>query len=299
MTKLVNNNSGKQFMDAIRLEIQSFKNSELLLLEHRKGDFKENRAYITMMMLFEIMFFIFMSIITGIFIKSKLFRPIELLIIGTAKMEKGEKQHISDILPNDEMGYLLSRFYQMSKSVHAKTEALSYDATHDPMTGLRNRGRFEIELSESLASLNNQEKLAVLFIDLNKFKDQNDSLGHDVGDAILVETAKRLENSIRSNDAAYRIGGDEFIIIIKEITSTSDVNLVIENVLQKFSLPFIFKGHTITISPSIGIAISPDDSSDSNEILKLSDIAMYAAKQDDNTDYKFFDSAMLNRKSDK
>lgn len=299
MSDVVNSNIGKKFMDAIRIEILSFKNDELLLLEHRKGDFKENRAYITMMMLFEIMFFVFMSIITGLFIKSKLFRPIEMLIAGTAKMEKGERQHISDILPNDEMGYLLSRFYQMSRSVHAKTQALSYDASHDPMTGLRNRGKFETELAESMASLSNQEKLAVLFIDLNKFKDQNDSLGHDVGDAILVETAKRLKNSIRSNDAAYRIGGDEFIVIIKEITSNSDVHLVIENMLQKFSLPFIFKGHTITISPSIGIAISPDDSSDSNEILKLSDVAMYAAKQDNNTDYKFFDSTMLNRKSDK
>ncbi len=91
-------------------------------------------------------------------------------------------------------------------------------------------------------------------------------------------------------------GGDKFIVIIKD-NNHYRCESVIENILQKFSLPFIFKGHTITISPSIGI--SPDDSSDSNEILKLSDIAMYAAKQDDNTDYKFFDSAMLNRKSDK
>ncbi|MDM8564737.1 diguanylate cyclase [Candidatus Halobeggiatoa sp. HSG11] len=287
---IVKNNTGKKYMDTIRLEIFSFKNEELLLLEQRKGEFKESRAYIAAMVGFELLFFIFMSIFTGVFIKNKLYQPLEMLINGTDKMEKGEKQDISDILPNDEMGYLLSRFYRMSETVRAKTKALSYEASHDALTGLKNRAGLEAEIDESIRALNENQKLAVLFIDLNKFKKLNDSLGHDVGDAVLEETSKRLKNSIRNDDAVYRLGGDEFVVIIKNLTQVTHANLVVENILKTFSKPFVFQDHTITISLSIGISISPDNSSDSNKILKLSDMAMYAAKRDDSVNYKFFDT---------
>ncbi|MBL4659495.1 MAG: CHASE3 domain-containing protein, partial [Alcanivoracaceae bacterium] len=112
--EIVKKNTGKQYMDDIRLEIISFENEEKILLETRKGDFRENRAQITTVIAIEIAFFILMGTITAFFIQNKLFSPIEMLLTATSKMEKGQKQTIEDILPNDEMGYLLSRFYKMS-----------------------------------------------------------------------------------------------------------------------------------------------------------------------------------------
>lgn len=298
-TSIIKKASGKTFMDSIRLELIAFNNHERLLLEQRKGEFKEYRAYITAVVGFEVIFFIFMSIITGLFIRNKLYQPLGMLMAGTAKMEKGEKQNIADMLPNDEMGYLLSRFFRMSEVVHTKTEALNYEASHDALTGLKNRAKLESELPESILELDDEQKLAVLFIDLNKFKQQNDVLGHDAGDAILVETAKRLKNSLRSNDGVYRLGGDEFVVVIENIRNANNAKLVVENMLENFSEPFVFQGNTITISLSIGIAMSPDQSEDSNKLIKLSDIAMYASKRDKTSSYTFFDNSMLNRESDK
>ena len=292
---IVKNDSGKQYMDAIRFEMLAFKNAELLLLEQRKGEFRENRAFINALVLFELMFFIFMSVVTGLFIKNKLYQPLNILIEGTAKMEKGEKQEVSDLLPEDEMGYLLSRFYRMSEAVHTKTEVLSYEASHDSLTGLKNRTGLKRDLEEAVAELSDDEKIAVLFADLNKFKQLNDTLGHDVGDAILVETAIRLNNSVRLYDAVYRLGGDEFVVVIRGITEVSQAKLVVEKMIKKLDEPFVFQGHTINISISLGVAISPDHSTDSDRLLSLSDAAMYEAKRDDSVAYKLFDDSMIKR----
>lgn len=295
---IVNSNSGKRFMEAIRVEVLAFNNAEQLLLEQRNGAFKESRAYITAVVGFEVLFFIFMAVITALFIRSKLYQPLSMLIEGTAKMERGEKQEVADFLPNDEMGYLLSRFYRMSEVVHSKAEALDYEASHDALTGLKNRAKLELELEDTIASLKNNEKIALMFMDLNKFKILNDTLGHDVGDAVLVETAKRLQDSVRSDDDIYRLGGDEFIIVIKNITCSAHVELVAENMLESFSREFVFQGHDITISPSIGIALAPDHSSSGEKIIRLADVAMYAAKQGEG-EYRFYDDSMLKRISDR
>ncbi|MDF1818243.1 MAG: diguanylate cyclase [Immundisolibacteraceae bacterium] len=291
--EIVKNDAGKRLMDAIRFEMLAFKNTELLILEQRKGEFRENRAFINALIIFELMFFVFMSVVTGLFIKNKLYQPLKVLIEGTAKMEKGEKQQVSDLLPNDEMGYLLSRFYRMSETVHTKTEVLSYEASHDSLTGLKNRAGLKRDLEEAVAELSDDEKIAVLFADLNKFKQLNDTLGHDVGDAILAETAIRLNNSVRLYDAVYRLGGDEFVVVIKGITEVSQAKLVVEKMIKKFDEPFAFQGHTINISISLGVAISPDHSTDSDRLLSLSDAAMYEAKRDESVAYKLFDDSMI------
>ncbi|MDY0402348.1 diguanylate cyclase [Sulfurovum sp.] len=297
--EIVNQNKGKEYMDAIRDEILAFNNDELILLEYRKGELKKNRAYITTLMGFELIFFVFMAVITGIFIRSKFFQPIEILLDGTAKMEKGMRQEVSDILPKDEMGYLLSRFYKMSEVVYEKYNKLDYDATHDSLTGLRNRAKFEEEIEVFISKARKEKKIALLFIDLDKFKEMNDTQGHDTGDAVLKETAERLKNSIRYIDAVYRLGGDEFVVVLNEIRETSNVQSVVEKIVENFSTPFTYQSRLIKILPSIGIAISPDDTVNSKELVKLSDIAMYAAKCDESTSYKFFEASMLKRESDK
>jgi diguanylate cyclase (GGDEF)-like protein len=208
-------------------------------------------------------------------------------------MEKGEKQEISDLIPNDEMGYLLSRFYRMSETVHTKAEVLSYEASHDSLTGLKNRAGLKRELDEAITELSDDEKIGVLFADLNSFKQLNDSLGHDVGDAILVETANRLNTSVRLYDTVYRLGGDEFVVVIRGIKRLSQAKLVVEKMLKNFEEPFAFQNHTINISLSIGVAISPDHSSDSDKLLSLADVAMYEAKRAGSAGYRLFEESMI------
>lgn len=214
-------------------------------------------------------------------------------------MEKGERQKIEDILPNDEMGYLLSRFYQMSEKVYEKTELLSYRAHHDELTGLRNRAGLGKEINDSIIDLNEGGgKLAVLFIDLNKFKQFNDTLGHEVGDTILKETAERLENAVRSGDVVFRHGGDEFVVLIKNIHDARHIENVVKKIIKQFEYSMVFGNKSIEISPSIGIAIAPDDSVNGDEVLRFSDVAMYAAKNDKTCNHRFFDRSMLRRSGD-
>jgi diguanylate cyclase (GGDEF)-like protein len=297
---ILKKNSGKEIMDEIRLEIISFENDENILLDKRMDDLRESGAQITAAIIIEIILFVFIGIMTIFFIREKLFSPLRLLLSNAEKMERGEKQKIQDILPKDEMGYLLSRFYQVSEKIYANTEALTYEANHDSLTGLANRVGVDIVIKDSIASIaGSNSKMAVLFIDLNKFKQLNDTLGHDAGDAVLKETANRLKETLRSDDVAFRLGGDEFVIVLNDISEISHIKTVVANVLEKFKFPFTFNNDPIKICLSIGIAIAPDNSSNSEEILKFSDIAMYMAKHDKTHNYCFFDKAMLKRESDK
>jgi len=297
---IVESNVGKEVMDTIRVELSTFIHHENILLEKRKGDFRESRAILTTLLIIEMMVFIFLAFITFFFVHGSLFNPLKLLLSSTAKMEKGEKQDISALLPNDEMGYLLSRFYKMSNNVLEKTESLNYQATHDELTGLRNRVDIHNEINNAIMYLENtNRKIGIIFIDLNKFKPLNDSLGHDAGDFILKETAERLMATVRSNDVVFRYGGDEFVIVVKRFDNFSQLENLAKKILSNFKSTVQFRGNTIEISLSMGIAISPDDSISSDEILNYADIAMYEAKRDDRTDYKFFESAMAKRSIDR
>jgi len=296
---IVKENKGKGFMDDIRNTLIEFSNTERVLLEQRKGDFRENRAHLTTLIAIEIIFFVFLALMTISFLNKSLFAPLELLLSSTLKMESGQKVEITDVVSNDEMGYLLSRFFKMQEKVHKRTEVLDYKAHHDELTGLKNRTNMFEEIANSIEKLDAlSRKCAVFFIDLNKFKQLNDTLGHDVGDEVLKETANRLKSTVRSDDVVFRNGGDEFLVLIKNIQSVSEVQRVVSNILDAFKPPVVIKTNTINIMLSIGIAISPDDSTNSGQIVKFSDIAMYEAKRHNDCDYKFFDRGMLKRTSD-
>ena len=139
---IVKQDKGKKYMDDIRSKLKEFVNIEMLLLEKRKGDFREHRAKITTLIIVEIMFFIFLALMTISFLNRNLFAPLKLLLTSTHKMEDGEKVDITDILQKDEMGYLLTSFYKMHEKVHARTEELSYVANHDDLTGLKKQNNY-------------------------------------------------------------------------------------------------------------------------------------------------------------
>jgi len=141
-------------------------------------------------------------------------------------------------------------------------------------------------------------KTAVFFIDLNKFKELNDNLGHDAGDLLLIETASRLTASVRADDMVFRVGGDEFLILIKGVDKKADLQQIAGNILKAAAAPFILEGQEIEISLSIGIAFSPDNAQESEQLVKFSDIAMYEAKRGRESRCRFFSRSMLKRSSD-
>lgn len=297
---IVKNNHGKQVMDTLRIHVSSFTNNELILLEKRKGDFRENRAEITTLIFVEAVLFVFLSLVTFLFLHKSVFAPLKLLLKSAEKVEKGHKLEATDILETNEMGNLLSAFYVMGDKVYEREKTLNYKAKHDNLTGLRNRTTVKEEIEQTLVKAKEERRFtAILFMDLNKFKEINDTLGHEVGDLVLIKTAQRLTKSIRKSDIAFRLGGDEFLVILKHLKDTEHVYRVIEKIQTAFNAPADIKGNAIDISLSIGVAVAPEDSNDASQLMEYADVAMYAAKRDDSTDFTRFSVSMLNRSTDK
>jgi diguanylate cyclase (GGDEF)-like protein len=175
-------------------------------------------------------------------------------------------------------------------------EELSYTSMHDTLTGLPNRQSLRSKLNLILANADrNQKKFAVLFLDLDHFKNVNDTLGHVVGDALLKTVAKKLTSIVRANDVVSRIGGDEFIIILNEVKENTALENVIIKILEAFRKEWIIQGHFLRLSVSIGASVYPDDSKEIDELMKFADIAMYKAKAEGRDQFSFF-TGELNRK---
>lgn len=173
-------------------------------------------------------------------------------------------------------------------------EQLLYDALHDPLTHLPNRLLFQQRLEEALRESKEEKSslFAVIFLDLDRFKTINDSLGHLVGDKLLTSIAKRLEQCVRPQDTIARLGGDEFAILIQNISSSSDATNVARRIHQSMERPFLIHGHEVFTSGSIGIALSSSDYKSIEEILRDADTAMYRAKAAGSGQYRLFDAAM-------
>jgi len=157
---------------------------------------------------------------------------------------------------------------------------LSYLAMHDPLTGLLNRGALEDRLSLELAHASRDlERCGVMYVDLDRFKEVNDTHGHAVGDEILRQVAGRLVAALRRSDSVARIGGDEFVIVVPNLEGPSSETDVAKKLLQVLEEPFVGPGRTFELSASIGIAVYPDDAQEGKLLLRHADAAMYAAKQ--------------------
>jgi diguanylate cyclase (GGDEF)-like protein len=297
--EIVAMNEGKQHMDDLRFELANFVSEELILLEKRKGSVRESRASIHMLVLFEVLFFISLAVITQMFIQKNLFAPLSLLLKGTEKIESGEKLEVTDVVEKNELGHLLSTFYIMGQKVYQREKVLDHKARHDELTGLKNRETLFETLEEAIDGLDKTGgKIAVLYLDLNSFKEVNDTKGHDFGDLVLIEAANRLSSSVRSKDTVFRVGGDEFLIIARSINTIEDARYVVKNILDAFSEPTMIRGEQMNLSVSIGLSIAPNHSTNVDELIKLADVAMYSAKRGTDTDFKLFDKSLLRRESD-
>jgi diguanylate cyclase (GGDEF)-like protein/PAS domain S-box-containing protein len=176
------------------------------------------------------------------------------------------------------------------KQDEARLDFLAY---HDLLTGLPNRemARDHFKLALAYAE-RNAGKVALLFLDLDRFKNINDSLGHTVGDVLLKEVARRLQECVRMTDTLSRQGGDEFVILLSDIKDVNAVTAVADKILERLSLPFSVEQHMLAISVSIGVALYPDDGKDFDSLLRKADTAMYQAKESGRNTCYFFDQQM-------
>jgi diguanylate cyclase (GGDEF)-like protein/PAS domain S-box-containing protein len=168
-------------------------------------------------------------------------------------------------------------------------ETIKHQAHHDTLTTLPNRQFFMDLLTLGLAQARrSSKKLALLFLDLNDFKQVNDAYGHNCGDRLLQEVARRLKASIRESDTVARLGGDEFTVLMPDINQTEDVHIVLKKILGVFETPFLLDDVAIKSATSIGVSIFPEDGDSSEMLMKNADTAMYEAKGSGRNSFRFY-----------
>jgi diguanylate cyclase (GGDEF)-like protein/PAS domain S-box-containing protein len=174
-------------------------------------------------------------------------------------------------------------------SIMQSQSQLEHLAHHDPLTDLPNRLLFEDRLQHAIENAKREKNhLAILFLDLDRFKNINDSLGHAVGDALLVQVASRLRNILRGNDTAARMGGDEFTILVENLEDPNYTAVIATKIQNQLIRPFDILGHRLHISASIGISLYPEDGRDVSNLTKNADAAMYQAKENGRNNYRFY-----------
>jgi diguanylate cyclase (GGDEF)-like protein len=172
-------------------------------------------------------------------------------------------------------------------------ERIHYLATHDGLTGLPNRAMFGQLLTLALETARRYDRrFAVLFIDLDRFKIINDTLGHEAGDVLLREMGARLRECLRASDVVARLGGDEFVVLLPEIADASQAGAVARNILSTVMKPIVILGHECRVTASIGVCIHPDEGQDDQSVMKNADMAMYLAKEEGKNNYQFYSSEL-------
>jgi diguanylate cyclase (GGDEF)-like protein/PAS domain S-box-containing protein len=179
-------------------------------------------------------------------------------------------------------------------------EYVTHLATHDPLTGLIGRALLQDKVVQAVDHARRfGTKVAVFMIDLDHFKRINDSLGHTAGDQILIEAARRLRSSVRSTDVVARISGDEFVVVMLDITSVDDVEQCATNLVSKLAPEISVDGYVVNVTASVGVCIYPDVATDAKHLLKRADSAMYAAKENGRNHHQIFNEGMLKETTDR
>lgn len=185
---------------------------------------------------------------------------------------------------------IVFRDITVRKANEARIQQLAY---YDALTGLPNRTLFIDRLQQEIRKSNrNHSHMSLMFIDLDRFKEINDTLGHDIGDQLLIEAAKRLKSCVRESDTVARLGGDEFTIISSGLLEITAEEMIVQNILAALAQPFLLNNETVYLSASIGITIYPNDGLTIEDLLKNADQSMYAAKKAGRNRYQYFTPSM-------
>lgn len=205
-------------------------------------------------------------------------------------LRKGVEQSLHlPVAHSQEVGEVIDAVHQLARA----QRALEHAALNDPLTGLSNRYGLEARIEQSLSHARRSGlKLAVLFIDLDRFKAVNDSLGHASGDTLLCVIAERISGCLRDTDLVARLGGDEFVVVLSDLARADDAVPVAEKLLDAAMSPIVIGGLEIRTTASIGVCVFPDDGKDVGTLMKHADTAMYQAKAAGRANFKFFDIAM-------
>ena len=183
---------------------------------------------------------------------------------------------------------LFSAFRELQSQLHDREQALDHLAHHDSLTGLPNRTLFRRHLAEGIAAAQQRDMLiGLLFLDLDRFKQVNDSYGHAAGDQVLIEISRRLRKVFRQDDLIARFGGDEFAVLLENLHARDEMSRLAKKALGAIQRPFEYDGRIFHSGASIGIAVAPDDGNDPDRLIQLADTAMYAAKHDEGSGLRF------------
>ena len=207
------------------------------------------------------------------------------VMMTTIRMDKGIIQHCSvrDITMRKEL----------EEENKKQKKLLIHQVEHDTLTGLPNRNLLQDRLTQSIKKASRDNKvLGVMFVDVDKFKSVNDSLGHDAGDMLLKTIAGRMQSSVRETDTVARLSGDEFIVLLDGCKDVSDIFIAIKKLVGAFQEPFFLGNESFKITMSIGVSVYPNDGETASKLLKNADIAMYKAKSKGRNRYVFFDQEM-------
>ena len=228
-------------------------------------------------------------------------RPLtQLLSVIHEMRERGEvTTRKVDVHTGDEIGQVASAFNMMTEILHETTvsrEVLEYQATHDALTNLPNRSLLADRIERiTLSRRKNDRNSAIFFVDLDDFKNINDTLGHDAGDQVLKEIARRLLKCVRSSDTVTRQSGDEFVIVATDLSESADAATVAGKILAAVSRPLLLDNHDLVMTCSIGISLYPKDGETVSTLLKNADVALYRTKELGKNGFQFFAAEMNER----
>lgn len=207
------------------------------------------------------------------------------VVVTTIRMEKNVIQHCSvrDITLRKEL----------EEENKKQKKLLMHQVEHDTLTGLPNRNLLQDRLTQAIKKASRDQKvLGVIFVDIDKFKSINDTLGHDAGDVLLKTIASRMQNSVRETDTVARMSGDEFIVLLDGCKDISDIFIAIKKLVASFQTPLTLGNESFKVTMSMGVSVYPNDGESASMLLKNADIAMYKAKMEGRNRYKFFDQEM-------
>ena len=221
----------------------------------------------------------------------------ELLVQESERIQRALESHITRLRnANESLVIATLNTQSMADEVRKAKDQMGHMAHHDFLTGLPNRNLLEERLAQAIAlAKRHRTKLAVLFMDLDRFKTINDSLGHAVGDALLQSVAQRLQNAVRGSDTVSRQGGDEFVALLSEVADENAVALFADKICKAVSAGYVLADQELHVGATIGISMYPEDGADAETLIRHADVAMYHAKKNGGNNYSFFTSEMTLR----